>query len=465
MHSRRGFLSLLLAAPLAAAPSDPADLTVTEAAVLLRERRLTPLELTEACLNRIERHNPRLNAFITVLAGDALQRARALKPAESLSEPLHGIPVALKDLYDTAGVRTTAASSQWKQRIPRWDAEVVRRLRAAGAVIPGKANMDEFAYNFTSETSAFGVAHNPWKPGHTPGGSSGGSAIAVAAGMSLAALGSDTGGSIRLPASFCGITGFKPSYGRIPLEGAAPLAWSLDHAGPMTRSALDAALLHGVLSGTSVALEPIAALRIGIPREPYFLGLEAEVEQALTNAANTLRRRCRLVRDVALPKLKLNAESPLPEAYTTVIFAEAYAFHREMLAANPALYHPGTRASIELGKPMDAATYIRARREMELLRATAAAELFQHMDLLLTPTAPGVAFPLGAKPDLVFLRNTAPWNLYGLPTVSIPCGFGKNGLPIGLQLTGAPGNDAAVLSAAAAFQEDTDFHRKRPALG
>jgi aspartyl-tRNA(Asn)/glutamyl-tRNA(Gln) amidotransferase subunit A len=464
MQTRRCFTAGLLAAPLAAMPTDPADLTVTEASDLIRKRKLTPVELTQACLNRIEKRNTRLNAFITVMAESALERARVLRPATLAREPLHGIPIALKDLYDTAGVRTTAASAHWRDRVPTSDAEVVRRLREAGAVSVGKANMDEFAYNFTSETSAFGPARNPWDEACSPGGSSGGSAIAVASGMCLAALGSDTGGSIRLPASFCGITGYKPTFGRVPTDGAAPLAWSLDHVGPMTRSAEDAALLHGVLSGRTMRLGPVKGLRVGIPREPYWQGLESEVEHAMTDALTILRRLCREVRDVKLPGIESNTGSPLPTTYSTVIFAEAFAFHREMLASHPERYHAGTRASIELGKSISAADYIAARREMDRLRSTAATELFRDADLLLTPTSPGVAFRLASNPSLVYLRNTAPWNLHGLPTAAIPCGFSKSGLPIGLQITGPFNADAAVLSAAAAFQKETKFHEKRPTL-
>ena len=241
----------MLAAPLASAavPSDPADLTVSEAATLLEKRKLTPEELTTACLKRIDKLNPSLNAMITVLGESAIARARSLQSSSAATDPLHGIPIALKDLYDTAGVRTTAASAHWRDRVPKTDATVVRRLHATGSILVGKANMDEFAYNFTSETSVFGMCRNPWNPECSPGGSSGGSAVAVATGMCLAALGSDTGGSIRLPASFCGITGYKPTYGRVPTDGVAPLAWSLDHVGPMTRTARDAALLDGVLSG------------------------------------------------------------------------------------------------------------------------------------------------------------------------------------------------------------------------
>jgi aspartyl-tRNA(Asn)/glutamyl-tRNA(Gln) amidotransferase subunit A len=370
----------------------------------------------------------------------------------------------LKDLFDTAGFPTTAASAQWRDRVPTIDATVVRRLHAAGAVVVAKANMDEFAYNFTSETSIFGPGHNPWNRECSPGGSSGGSAIAVATGMALAALGSDTGGSIRLPAAFCGITGFKPTYGRVPTDGVAPLAWSLDHVGPMTRTARDAALVHAVLSGHQAQLRPTKDLRLGLARLPYWQGLDGDVERQMNAAVETMRSFIRDVRDIQLPALPDAVGTPLPKTYATVIYSEAYAFHREMLARNPDRYHAGTKATIELGKPISAADYIADRRELDRLRATATAILFKDVDLIITPTAPGPAFKLGSQPSLVFLRNTAPWNLYGLPTVSIPCGFSQSGLPIGLQMTGAQDRDDIVLSLAAAFQAETEYHLRRPIL-
>lgn len=340
MLSRRTFTAGFFGAPLAAAvPSDPADLSVTEAAALIRRHKLTPVELTQACLNRIEKLNPRLNAFITVTAAEALAGAKSLRPSLAAGKPLHGIPIALKDLYDTAGIRTTAASALWRDRVPGKDAAVVERLKAAGCILVGKANLDEFAYHFTSETSAFGASHNPWNPECSPGGSSGGSAITVATGMSLAALGSDTGGSIRLPAAFCGITGYKPTYGRVSTDGVVPLAWSLDHVGPMTRTAQDAALLHGVLSGQPVPLIATRALRVGVPRDPYWRQLDEEVERTMNEALKIIGRLSRTVRDVSLPVLPTPPDSPLPAAYLTVIFAEAYAFHREMLDRNPDSYH------------------------------------------------------------------------------------------------------------------------------
>ena len=396
-----------------------------------------------------------------------MERARALD--RELRErgprgPLHGIPVAVKDLYDTAGIRTTAGSAQWTSRVPTRDAEAVRRLEAAGAVLVGKLNMDEFAYNYTSETSHFGAAHNPWDRRRSPGGSSGGSAIAVAAGMCLAALGSDTGGSIRLPAALCGIAGFKPTYGRIPTEGAAPLAWSLDHVGPMCRTAADAELVYRAIAdtGPAVALPGLRTVRIGIPRAVFFDGLEPESARLVEDAIQALGKLAGGLREVRLPALVYPPQLPdLPEPYVTVISTEAYAFHRDMLARNPGGYHPGTRKSIEGGAAYTAADYILKRREMDRLRATSDG-LFTEAGLLATPSAPGPAFDLGKPGGLVFLRNLAPWNLYGLPAISIPCGFTASGLPVGMQIVGPRGADSLVLAMARAYEQAAGWHTRRP---
>jgi aspartyl-tRNA(Asn)/glutamyl-tRNA(Gln) amidotransferase subunit A len=377
--------------------------------------------------------------------------------------PLHGVPIALKDLYDTAGIRTTAASRQWADRMPALDATVVKRLKQAGAIILGKLNMDEFAYNFTGETSSFGTSRNPWDVRRSPGGSSGGSAVAVAAGMCFAALGSDTGGSIRLPAAFCGITGFKPTYGVVSAEGVAPLAWSLDHVGPMCRTARDASLMMEALTGKTVRdnIVNVRKLRLGVPRAVFYDGVDSEVQNAVTKATSALEQLSGGVREVTMPVLTPSRDIPdLPEAYIRVITTEAYTFHRDMLRAHPEFYDAGTRKSIEGGAAVTAADYILARRQMDRLRADSV-EMFANADLLITPTSPGPAFEFG-EGRLVYLRNTAPWNLLGLPTVSIPCGFTAGGLPIGLQITGAAGRDDAVLALAAAYQKVTDWHARRP---
>jgi aspartyl-tRNA(Asn)/glutamyl-tRNA(Gln) amidotransferase subunit A len=281
--------------------------------------------------------------------------------------------------------------------------------------------------------------------------------------MCLAALGSDTGGSIRLPAALCGITGLKPSYGRVSTQGVAPLAWSLDHVGPMCRSARDAAIVLEALSARDPAAAP-KPVRIGVPRGFYFEGIDPQVEDAIGDAIKVLGRLTSGVREVELPPLTMSAQIPeLPAAYLTVIQTEAYTFHEEMLRRRPELYHAGTRKSIENGAAVSAADYVRARREMERLRAESG-RLFAEADLLVTPASPGPAFEYGKPAGLIFLRNTAPWNLYGLPSVSIPCGFTCSGLPLGLQITGPAGRESAVLALAGAYQQATDWHRRRPPL-
>jgi aspartyl-tRNA(Asn)/glutamyl-tRNA(Gln) amidotransferase subunit A len=462
--ARREFLAIAAAG---AATTELHRLTLAEAGNLVRRRKVSPVELTRHSLARIEKLNPSLNAFITLTADAALAQARELEREQMrgrLRGPLHGIPIALKDLYDTAGVRTTAASAHFRDRIPQQDATVVQSLRRAGAVSLGKLNMDEFAFNFTSETSHFGPVQNPWKRGYTPGGSSGASAAAVAAGLCYGALGSDTGGSIRLPAAFCAIAGFKPTFGRVPTEGVLPLAWSLDHAGPMCRTVADARLL---LAGMGLTPSPerrgLKSVRIGVPRSPYFDKIDPEVETAIAKALGVLARMTAGVRDVSLPQLPADPAMPvLPRTYATVIMAEAYAYHEERLKKAPEKFHRGTRANLELGAAVPASAYVLARREMDRLRASSG-DLFSAADLLVMPTAPGPAFPLGSRADLIYLRNLAPWNLYGLPAISAPCGVTRSGLPVGLQIVGPAGADALVLAVAEAYQAGTDPLPEAPA--
>ncbi|MBI2687242.1 MAG: amidase [Acidobacteria bacterium] len=438
MPTRRAILASLAAA--AAAP------------------KLSPVEHTSECLAKIEKLNPKLNAFITVMAEEALAGAKALESSKRRG-PLYGMTVAVKDLYDTKGIRTTAASRHFANRIPEEDAEVVRLLKAAGAIIVGKANMDEFAYNYTAGTSHFGAARNPWNTALSPGGSSGGSAVAVAAGMCDAALGSDTGGSIRLPASFCGITGFKPTWGRLSAKGVLPLAWTLDTVGPMTRTAHDAGRLFLAMGGQP---SPIRAAKYGICRKPFFDDIDPETAKLVEEA---IRGHFPGAHDVPFPALPPAKEVPFfAEAYLAVISAEAWAYHEQRMTASPQEYNPQIRDNIANGRGIPAARYIQARRELERLRATSG-DLFQGVDLLLTPTAPGPAFPLGKPGSLIYLRNTALWNLYGLPSISVPCGLTKNGLPVGLQITGRAGEDSLVLAAAARLQREVMVPSTPPQAG
>jgi aspartyl-tRNA(Asn)/glutamyl-tRNA(Gln) amidotransferase subunit A len=467
MFSRRVFLASGLALPsLRAAGDDLAWTSIDQLQNLLRRKQTSPVELTRICLDRIENLNGKLNAFVTVTAERALADAKTLESearAGNWRGPLHGIPVGLKDLYDTAGVRTTACSKQWADRVPSEDAEAVRRLKNAGAIVLGKLNMDEFAYNFTGETSSFGTSRNPWDVRRSPGGSSGGSAVAVAAGLCFAALGSDTGGSIRLPAALCGITGFKPTYGTVSTAGVAPLAWSLDHVGPMCRTARDAAIMFAALSGkpTREAQIDVGKLRLGVPRAIFYDRLEPEVQQAVAAAIKQLGALTSGARDVVLPKLALSADVPgFLESYLRIISAEAYTFHQQMLRDRPGGYDPSTRKNLEDGAAISAPEYIRARQEMDRVRAGMGA-WFKDADLLITPAAPGVAFEFGPR-RLVFLRNAAYWNVFGVPAISIPCGYTPAGLPVGLQIIGPAGKDDTVLALAEAYQKATNWHTRRP---
>ncbi len=477
--------------PGPAGQADLGALSLAEASRLVQERKVSPRELTQACLGRIERLDPRLNAFITVTADSALAAAGAAEAeiqGGGWRGPLHGIPVALKDLVDTAGVRTTAASALFQDRVPAQDAAVVGRLKAAGAVLLGKLNMHEFAYGGSSVISHYGVVHNPWELGHSAGGSSGGSAVAVAAGLCYAAIGSDTGGSIRQPAGYCGIVGLKPTYGRVSTDGVIPLSWYLDHVGPMTRTVRDAALMLQVIAlpepgsatGTGRPASDYAAslpaavssVRLGIPRPLFYEGLDPDVQSAIDTALSVLKRLTASQRDLGSLVAEAAPDSLLPP-YRTVLQAEAFAYHRESAANRPALYHEETLRRIRVGGGIEAAAYIESRRHLDEARRKAPS-LFERVDLLVTPTSPVPPFAIAdllsdlstlRGKELLTLRNTGPFNALGLPTISVPCGFTAAGLPIGLQITGPPGGEAAVLRLAHAYEDATEWHTRRPALG
>jgi aspartyl-tRNA(Asn)/glutamyl-tRNA(Gln) amidotransferase subunit A len=456
--------------------SELCRLTLTEAAALVADKAVSPVELTQACLERIARLDPALNAFITVTRDTALEQARIAEreiASERYRGPLHGIPVALKDLIDTEGARTTAASALFQERVPAEDAAVVRHLKVEGAVLLGKTNLHEFAYGGSGVVSYYGAARNPWARAHISGGSSSGSAAAVAAGMCFAALGSDTAGSIRLPAACCGIVGMKPTYGLVSARGVVPLSWSYDHVGPMTRSVRDAAIVLQAIAGydagdsTSRELperdygegleQDTHRLRLGIVRQFFFDDLEPEVGAAINNALQVLETLTSGLSDASMPI----------DTDRTVQAAEAYAYHAQFLAERAGLYQPETLRRIQRGESVTAREYILKRIELDHLRC-AAADLFADYDLLVTPTSPVTAPALAelqANPDdlrrreLILLRNTRPFNVLGLPAVSVPCGFTRAGLLIGLQIAGAPGDDARVLQLAHAYERATEWHK------
>jgi aspartyl-tRNA(Asn)/glutamyl-tRNA(Gln) amidotransferase subunit A len=467
---------------LAQQPTELTRLTLVEAMGMLRRGAVSPVELTQAFIARIERLNSALNAFISVTDEQALQQAREAEAQIQRGQwrgPLHGMPLALKDLIDTAGIRTTAASAVFKDRIPAEDAEVVRRLKAAGAVLLGKLNMHECAYGGTSVPSYYGAVHNPWNLARIAGGSSGGSAAAVAAGLCIGALGSDTAASIRQPAAYCGVVGLKPTYGRVSTRGVIPLSWSLDHIGPLCRSAADAALLLEAVAGFD-PLEPSSSvrpteryanavddrstsLRIGLVRRPYFDNLDPEIEAAVNAAIDELARLTAGVREVELPYTNV---------LLTIASAEAYAFHKPDFTRTPQLYQPMTRRRLEQAASISAADYVNARREMERLRWQAD-NAFSNVDLLVTPTTAITPIsiesgymdpPLPSDGTPVEFRNTHMFDVLGLPAISVPCGFTRDGMPIGLQIAGPRFGESRVLSLAHAYQQVTHWRARFPPM-
>ena len=458
--------------------SNLTSLGLNEASQLVRNKKVSPVELTQACLARIERLNPKLNAFITVTAESGLAEAHAAEADIQRGHwrgPLHGIPIALKDLFDTAGVRTTAASGLFKDRVPAQDAEVVRRLTASGAVLIGKLNMHEFAYGGSSVISYFGPVRNPWALDHIAGGSSAGSAAAMAADLCYGALGSDTGGSIRQPSAYCGTVGIKPTYGRVSTRGVIPLSWLYDHVGPMTRSVTDAALMLQVLAGydpedtnsteTAVpdytaALHEKKPMRVGLPRKFFYESLHPEIESAMTAALAVIAKLAASQQDVEIPASN----------DTTILRAEAYAYHFENIKKSPELYQPETLRRIRSAEDVNMVTYVQARRQVDQFRR-AIHKTFETVDLLITPTTPVPPFIIAElladvdnlrTREILSLRNTRPFNILGLPTISVPCGFTSAGLPIGMQITGAPWAEGTVLPLAYAYEQATDWHKRRP---
>lgn len=453
-------------------------LELAEASQAVQKKEVSPVELTEACLKEIERRNPELNAFITVTAESALAEARKAEAEIARGEwkgPLHGIPLAVKDLAETAGVRTTAASAVLKNNVPAADAEVIRRLKAAGAVLLGKLNLHEFAYGGSGIIGHFGPARNPWNTAHITGGSSSGSAAAVAGGLCYGAIGTDTAGSIRLPSAFCGLTGHKPTYGLVSTRGIIPLSWSLDHVGPMARTAADAAIMLQAIAYydsqdiychrfppvfyPSAIEEPTASLRLGIAPD-FWSQVDGEIRSAIDAAVSVLKSLTAGTREITLST----------DADRTVVRSEPYAYHQQYLASHESDYNPETLKRIRSGADVTAAQYIQAYRDL-LRQRREALHLFEQVDLILTPTTPTLPpsfAELEAAPDqlrnkeLVMLRNTRPFNMVGLPAASICCGFSRSGLPIGLQITGASGADGVVLNLAHAYQKQTDWHKKRP---
>lgn len=449
---------------------------IVEASERLRRREISPVELTQACLQKIDKLNPILNAFITVTAESALAEARAAEQEIASGNwrgPLHGIPIALKNNIDTAGVLTTAGSNLFQNRIPTEDAEIVRLLKAAGAIFLGKTNMHEFAYGGSSVISAFGPVRNPWNPEKITGGSSGGSAAAVASGMCLAAIGTDTAGSIRQPASLCGVVGLKPTYGCVSSRGVIPLSTSLDHVGPITQCVEDAAIILQVIAGydpndpasanlpTGSLRMPlqrdISNFRIGIAKDLFWNGLHPEIESATATALGTLSKLCRSAEDISLTC----------DTDRTLQIAEAWHYHKEFVAKSPELYQPETLRRIRTGEKVSDSVYREKLKEQQEIRRSIGS-VFEKIDLLVTPTVPALAgdiqvlldHPETVRPlEVELLRNTRPFNVWGLPAISLPCGFTQDGMPIGVQISAAPWREDLVVAAACAYERAVGWSR------
>jgi aspartyl-tRNA(Asn)/glutamyl-tRNA(Gln) amidotransferase subunit A len=446
-------------------------------AAAIRGRRVSPVEVVEHLLRRIAAANPALNAYLAVFGDQA--RAAAARAERAATRraghgPLHGVPVSVKDIVLTTEAPTTAGSRVFGAGITTArDAPVVRRLRRAGAIILGKTNLHEVALGVTSANEHFGPARNPWDTSRIAGGSSGGSAVAVAAGLGPLSLGSDTRGSIRIPAACCGITGLKPTQGLLPLDGVVPLSPSLDHVGPMARTAADCALMLGAMAGGAVAdrcrralARRVRGVRVGVP-EFYLRDLDGDVQRAVEAAIAQLRRLGARPRTVAIPELEAAHAASVPLSAT-----EAVAFHDAYLRERPEAYGPLVRERLQKAYQWSALEFLRAQEARRAVGA-AFARVFDDVDCLVGAVVPVPAPPIGAatvrtpvgESGIVdaFTRCNSPQNMGGIPALSLPCGATRGGLPIGWQIMAARGRDDLVLGLGAAYQRATDWHERRPA--
>jgi aspartyl-tRNA(Asn)/glutamyl-tRNA(Gln) amidotransferase subunit A len=452
---------------------DITSLNLHEAAELLKSRQISPVELAQAHLVRIAQLDPRLNCFITITPELALQQARQAEAEIGQGNyrgALHGIPLTLKDLYETQGIRTTAGSTFFTEYIPEADAAVVQKLSEAGAVLLGKLNMHEIALGVTNENPHYGDCCNPWNIERMTGGSSGGSAASLAAGLCMGSMGSDTGGSIRIPASLCGVVGLKPTYGRVSLRGVIPLSWNLDHAGPMGRCVQDVAILLQSVAGydpqdawsldmpvgdyLSLPEQGIKGWRIALAANDYFTDpeiVDGEVHEAIIQVAKVFEELGAIVEQVSFPNAM---EAAMVNGLMTP--SDGAAFHHQRLAKNPQGFGADVLKRLQAGAAYSSTEYILARRMQTILRCQYN-EFFNEYDLLLTPTTPITAPKRGAvdpvdRPKLL-TRFTAPFNLTGLPALSMPCGWSSEKLPIGLQVVGKTWDEVKVLTAGRLYEQ------------
>ena len=461
----------------------PSELSITAAAQRISSRELSPVELVQSALDRIAEVDGRLSAFVLTTGEQALEAAQQAEKEIAdggYRGPLHGIPVGIKDLYDVVGVPTTSSSDVRSDYLPTEDAASVAMLRTAGAVIVGKTHTHEFAYGVTTPKT-----RNPWNTEHVPGGSSGGSGAAVAAGEVLMAMGSDTGGSIRIPASVCGTVGLKPTYGRISRFGVTSLCWSLDHVGPLTRTVRDAGLVLNALAGFDVrdaatVKEPVpdftaglddgvAGLTLGVPSNYFFDDIDPEVEATVRAAIDVLQGQGARLREVEIPYA-----AQMMAVEFGLCVPEASAYHQSMLRERGEHYTDDVRVLLEAGEVVLATQYIKVLRVRTLVKE-AFRQAFDGLDAIVCPTLPATAarvdqdaftFPSGASKSVIdaYVGHSAPANITGLPALSVPCGFDSAGLPVGLQVIGRPFDEPTVLRIGQAYEAATDWTDRRPEL-
>jgi aspartyl-tRNA(Asn)/glutamyl-tRNA(Gln) amidotransferase subunit A len=464
------------------AESELAFLSIELASRLLKRREISPVELTRVSLNRIERLNPRLNAFITVVADRALREARKAERDILRKRPvglLHGIPISLKDNFWTRGIRTTAGSKILGNFVPRHDSDVAATLARADAILLGKTNMHEFAYGITSENPHFGSVHNPWAQDRISGGSSGGSAAAIAAGMCFASVGTDTGGSIRVPSALCGIVGLKPTFGLVSVAGVVPLAESFDHAGPLARNVTDTCILLQAIAGKfpkhatvsdhrKLGKNPHRRLRIGWPKHYFLDSIDPDVRKAVEAARKVFEALGARIEDVSFPRL-----SDSIEAGTAAVLAEATLFHESQgyYPARADEYGEDVRQRLQQGHEVRAVEYLRAVATRSIVNTEFEAA-FERVDAILAPASPIPAPRLGQNEVKIagrtetvrsaLVRLNRPANFTGHPAISVPCGFTRERLPIGLQLIGPRWSEAKLLAMAFAYEQAAGWYKHRP---
>jgi aspartyl-tRNA(Asn)/glutamyl-tRNA(Gln) amidotransferase subunit A len=461
------------------------ETSVAELAGRIKKREVSPVEVIKAHLSRIESVEPILNSFITLLTDQALAAAReAEREIQSgrYRGPLHGIPFGLKDLFYVKGVRNTSGSKLFEDFVPNFDSTAAKRLQQAGAILLGKLNLHPFAYGPTGENLEYGHMHNPWDPSLIAGGSSGGSGSAVAAGECAFAIGTDTGGSIRIPAALCGVVGFKPTYGLVSRFGITPLSWSQDHAGPLTRTVEDTALVLNSLAGhdpddpTSVRIRAldfakdltkgIQGLRLGVPMEYFESPIAPEVKGAVIKAIERLEELGAAVAEISWP-----AYHDHSAIAGMIQLSEATAYHSRLIREKGSRLHPNVRLRLEAGLFVSAEAYVQAQRARRLFYRRSL-DLLKEVDILAGPAVPVKAFKIGTKRvkmgekeisvTPLLTQYTRPFNLNGFPAITVPCGISEEGLPIGLQLSGRPFEDGTVLRTAHAYEQATDWHQRKP---